>query len=59
MACKWPLTYSLKILAEHKRPEGQNLWGLQKSALAFELKAPEVVGHDGGSTRLSFQSFSG
>jgi len=45
--------------AQAARLAGQNLWGLYKSAVAFELKIPEVERFAGGSTRLSFQSFSG
>lgn len=52
--CQWALT-----VWRHKRPVGQNLWGRDKSGVDFEVKAPEVERLIGGSTRLSFQSFSG
>jgi len=55
----WSMRPVSILSAKHKRPEGQNLWGRPKSAVAVEVAADEVVGPAGGSTRLSFQSFSG
>lgn len=53
------ITWSPFGYAAHKRPEGQNLWGRDRSAVDFEVEAPGVVGLAGGQPALVSKVLAG
>ena len=56
----WLLFFSPVVLpTKHKRPEGQNLRGCDKSALDFEVEFFGVVGLTGGQPALVSEVLAG
>lgn len=58
-ALTFGITWSPFGYAAHKRPEGQNLWGCDRSAVDFEVEAPGVVGPAGGQPALVSKVLAG